>query len=352
VARARAPVDPRLAAVRADVGDDVSQLDVPGWIDTLERAARAGERLGRVAVSDLAQAGARAASDGLTLPSLVDTWLTTGWVIWSGLQRESSDVREVGRLASALLRALDDGAKSLADGYVRAQRAAVRRDESARAALLDVLLGEAPVDEVLAAAERLGLDVRSERSVLVVATVSEAVLERLRDHGALAAPRGGVVVAVIDGAPPRGPERAGLGRPGSGVAGIRRSYREARRALEVADRLELHGVVPFHEVLPEALLLNDRVGLEALVETTLAPLANARHGAAPLLRTLEAYFDAGGNVAATARALAIHERTAVYRLARIEELTGLTVDDPLDRFRLELAIRGRALTPNPHSEAP
>ncbi len=342
--RVRQSVDERLLAVRADVGEGADRVDVAGWIDRLERAARAGERLGRVDVSDLTQAGARAAGDGLPLPVVVDTWLTTGWVIWGALQKESGDVREVGRLAGALLRALDDGAKALADGFVHEQRAAVRRDESARAALLDVLIGEAPVDEVLAAAQRLGLDVVSERSVLVVATVSEVVLERLRDHGALAAPRDGVVVAVIDGPPPRGSERAGLGRPGAGVAGIRRSYREARRALDVANRLDLHGVVPFREVLPEALLLNDRVGLEALVETTLAALANARHGAGPLLRTLGAYFDAGGNVAATARALAIHERTAVYRLARIAELTGLDVDDPLDRFRLELAIRGRALT--------
>jgi len=33
----------------------------------------------------------------------------------------------------------------------------------------------------------------------------------------------------------------------------------------------------------------------------------------------------------------------VYRLARIEALTGLRLDDADDRFRLELAVRARSL---------
>ena len=139
----------------------------------------------------------------------------------------------------------DDGAKALADGYVREQLRAVERTEEARLALLDGLLGAAAPDAVLAAAARLGVDLQGRRSVLVVGDVNEAVLHRLREDGALAAPRDGVVVAVLAGdRAPRGPEPAGLGRPGLGVDGIRASYGEARRALEVARRLDLQGVVP------------------------------------------------------------------------------------------------------------
>ena len=61
------------------------------------------------------------------------------------------------------------------------------------------------------------------------------------------------------------------------------------------------------------------------------------------MATLEAFFREVGNVAATARRLGVHERTAVYRLARIEALTGLRLDDADDRFRLEVAVRARAL---------
>ena len=50
-------------------------------------------------------------------------------------------------------------------------------------------------------------------------------------------------------------------------------------------------------------------------------------------------------MAETARRLGIHERTVRYRLARIAALTGLDLDDPDERFRIELALRGRHLLP-------
>ena len=43
--------------------------------------------------------------------------------------------------------------------------------------------------------------------------------------------------------------------------------------------MDLGGVVPYVEVLPEALLLQDRAGLEALVATALGPLDGGRLGA-------------------------------------------------------------------------
>jgi DNA-binding PucR family transcriptional regulator len=48
-------------------------------------------------------------------------------------------------------------------------------------------------------------------------------------------------------------------------------------------------------------------------------------------------------VAATARTLELHERTVRYRLRRIEELSGLDLGLADDRFRVELALRGRRL---------
>jgi len=339
-----ARVERQVAAVVADVGEEARALDVATWLAELERAARAAERPGRAARAALVKDGARAAAAGSALAVVIDAWLTSGWVLWRTLEAEDVSRAELGRLAGALLRALDDGAKELAAGYVNEQRAAVRRDEGARAVLLDDLLGAAPVDEVVAAADALGIDVRAARAVLVARGSGDALLDRLRDAGALATPRGGLLVAVLAGAePPRVGARAGLGRPAAGVAGIRRSYREARRALDVADRLGLVGVVPYDEVLPEVLLAQDPAALAVLVDETLAGLRGGRRGAAPLLETLDAWFACNRNVAATARRLGIHERTAVYRLQRVEALTGLDLDDADDAFRLQLALRGRTL---------
>ena len=41
------------------------------------------------------------------------------------------------------------------------------------------------------------------------------------------------------------------------------------------------------------------------------------------------------------RALGLHAQTARYRLSRLRELLGDTLDDPDARFELELALRAR-----------
>ncbi len=336
------PDDKDVRAVIADVGDEAAELDIAGWIGLLQRAAASGDRLTPAARSRLTSAGAHAADAALPLPLAVDTWLTAGWVVWRDVGSEG-DAASISRRAGVMMRALDDGAKALSDGYVRAQQSAVRRDESARATLLDWLLGGMPPDRVMEAAGRLGVDIGGRRSVIVVGEVSEAILDRFRDAGALAAPRAGTTVAVLTGRAPRGPETAGLGRPGLGVAGVRTSYGEALRALDVAQRLGLRGVVPYTDVLPEALIGQDRATLRELVESTLEPLRTSRNGGPQYVETVETWLQEGLSVAATARALQIHERTVRYRLARIAKLTGLDLQHADDRFRLELAVRGERL---------
>ena len=74
------------------------------------------------------------------------------------------------------------------------------------------------------------------------------------------------------------------------------------------------------------------IPLYAIVVT---PLLAARGGAEPLLATLRAYFDAGGNAAKAARALHLSVRAFTYRLERVKALTG---HDPAVRdFVLERA---------------
>jgi len=329
-------------AVLSDVGEEASALDIAGWVQLLGRSAKSGERLSAAAKARLSSAGSLAAEEAVALPVAVDTWLTAGWVVWRTVEATGS-ADDVSRRAGIMMRVLDDGAKALAEGYVGAQQRAVRRDEGARATLLDWLLGGASPDRVMEAAGRLGVDMGGRRSVLVVGEVSETILERFREAGALAAPRAGTTVAVLTGRVPRGPETAGLGRPALGVAGIRASYGEALRALDVAQRLNLRGVVPYADVLPEALIGQDRSTLRELVDSTLEPLRTTRSGGPQYVETAATWLQEGLSVAATARALDVHERTIRYRLARIAKLTGLDLQHADDRFRLELAVRGERL---------
>ena len=58
-----------------------------------------------------------------------------------------------------------------------------------------------------------------------------------------------------------------------------------------------------------------------------------------LFHTLEVYLDAGGNGVQTAELLCIHRSTLNYRLARIEEICEVKLNDPLVRTNLQIALK-------------
>lgn len=302
-----------------------SALDIEGWLQIL---GRAGDRLTSAARTRLATGAGRARVAGIPLVTVIDAWFA------------AADATTVERPGTGLVA---EGTRALCAGYADGQPEELRREEQLRAILLDAILSDRDVEEVQGLASRAGFDLAGRRSVLVVGTVSEAVLERLHDAGALAAPRAGTVVAIVSGRVPRGPETAGLGRPGLGVSGIRASFDDAVRALDVARRMGLRGIVPYGDVLPEALIGQDRDTLAELVETTLEPLRAARSGGPQYVETAAVWLQEGLSVAATARVLDVNERTVRYRLARIAKLTSLDLQHADDRFRLELAIRGSRL---------
>jgi DNA-binding PucR family transcriptional regulator len=66
-------------------------------------------------------------------------------------------------------------------------------------------------------------------------------------------------------------------------------------------------------------------------------------GRARLEKTALAYVQQRGNAAAMARVLHVHPQTARYRIARLRELLGETLDDPDSRFELEIALRARGV---------
>lgn len=58
-----------------------------------------------------------------------------------------------------------------------------------------------------------------------------------------------------------------------------------------------------------------------------------------LVATLRAWLDAFGNVVAAADALFVHQNTFRYRLRRVEEIGGIDLDDPDQRFAVMLQLR-------------
>ncbi|MET9112018.1 PucR family transcriptional regulator, partial [Streptomyces zhihengii] len=62
-----------------------------------------------------------------------------------------------------------------------------------------------------------------------------------------------------------------------------------------------------------------------------------------LARTAEVFLDHAGQAGRTAAALGIHRQTLYYRLSRVEQLTGLDLDDGEHRLLLHMALKGHRL---------
>jgi hypothetical protein len=132
---------------------------------------------------------------------------------------------------------------------------------------------------------------------------------------------------------------AGLGTSGRGLASLRRSAREALRALRIG--LALGGAPCLHRYDDVAVLDLVRAGSadgDAFVRRTLGPLLDggASRGALETLRQLGAH---GHRIKPAAAALGVHPHTLTYRLKQIRRRFGLDLDDPEVRLRVELALR-------------
>ena len=77
----------------------------------------------------------------------------------------------------------------------------------------------------------------------------------------------------------------------------------------------------------------------AALRHTLAPLVvyDQTHDG-DLVRTLAVYFREGMNLSRAANALFLHRNSLYYRLAHIQALTGLSLDDATHRLWLHLAV--------------
>jgi len=139
----------------------------------------------------------------------------------------------------------------------------------------------------------------------------------------------------------------GVGRPGEGLEGLRRSFDQAREALALAQSI-FGGkeVLHFSDLGIYRLLcqLQASEELTEFYEQTLGSLVqyDADHNT-ELAATLEAFFAHHGNVSQAAESLYLHRNSLLYRLERIGEITGLDLNDADDRFSLQLALKIRPL---------
>lgn len=137
---------------------------------------------------------------------------------------------------------------------------------------------------------------------------------------------------------------AALG-PQTTLAALPDSWRIARltlRAVEAGAVESNPGPVHSDEHLVDLVIFNSRGLINRIGERALGPIRELTpKGRSRMSETARAYLEQRGNAAAMAEALGIHPQTARYRVARLRELLGDTLDRPEERLALELSLRAR-----------
>ncbi|MFI1354187.1 CdaR family transcriptional regulator [Streptomyces sp. NPDC020898] len=139
------------------------------------------------------------------------------------------------------------------------------------------------------------------------------------------------VIAAQDGLA----ARAGIGEPAVSVAGLRDSWQDARDALRLGARAA--GGSPVHLIaelrVHQVLAAVNQPARRRLIGLTAANLRAQPDW--PVLRdTITAWCESGFSLVRTSTALHIHRNTVVYRMNKIEQLTGR----PLREHRTTMAL--------------
>ncbi|MFE9612612.1 PucR family transcriptional regulator [Streptomyces sp. NPDC006012] len=174
-----------------------------------------------------------------------------------------------------------------------------------------------------------------ERLVVLASDEGAAVAAGLRYAAALEAAR-----AVPE--PTAGEEDelvVGLSAPAGPIAAAA-AYKQAEQALSVARRrgrvLVEHDQLASGSVLP--LLADDAV--KAFADGLLRPLhEHDARGRGDLVASLRAWLSRHGQWDAAAADLGVHRHTLRYRMRRVEEILGRSLDDPDVRMDLWLALK-------------
>jgi hypothetical protein len=305
--------------------------------------------------------GAGELREGRTLDALQSAYRVGARVAWRRLAaaatRAGVEPEVLSLLAESIFAYIEELSADSVEGYAEARSRLEGERRRRRRDLVTLLVRDPPAADVdlRAAAEAAGWRVPRTAAVLVC---DEQRLDRLAARlptDTVTAALDGVGCAIVPD--PDGPGRRaeielaveaarvrGVLGPTGPLRELGASWSHARatvRAVE-ADAIAARGLVRVDDALTELLLFENGALVERLAARRLAafdpltPKARRR-----MEETALAFVQQQGNAAAMSRALGLHAQTARYRLSRLRELLGDTLDDPDGRFELELALRAR-----------
>lgn len=137
--------------------------------------------------------------------------------------------------------------------------------------------------------------------------------------------------------------RLGYGSAYTGVRGIRKSFSEAEKAITLGAKLwNVKSIIHFSNLGVYRLisLIEDSNELESYYEESMKKLVSYdKESELNLIETLELYFVCNESLKKTADQLFIHVNTLKYRLQKIKQITGLSLQNSEDKLMLQIGLK-------------
>jgi hypothetical protein len=315
--------------------------------------------------------GRRRAQEGVPLPELLRAYRLGFAFLWEELLAEAratgeSAVRALTDTAAAILTCSDEYAIALTEAYREAVSDRMVTTDRHRSALVEALVTGGVSDHGPAWEVAKLLDLPYEGVFLAVVAENTALgteplagaEARLAPHDVASAWRLGpdqqvgvislgrrpvdLVVGLLD---ELAAARVGLSPIYPTVDHTPRAVRLARIAMQNLPT-GAPAVAQFDDSPLGALVAADPGVARDVVQRVFGRLlALDAEDRSALLATVEAWLDAGGSATAAGHALFCHPNTVRYRLRRVEELTGRSVDIPRAAAELTVALQALRVFP-------
>lgn len=290
--------------------------------------------------------------NGRSLDALLAAYRTGARVAWEQMSAATVESGahnlEIVSLAEAIFVYIDELSAASVAGYAEAQLADAGRRESVRTRLAELIIdGAGESDTASALAEQIGWSAPGGVTVVIGPGVGDRWPPAASAGQALVLVTGDDRWAVVPTWVAQGDGMAD-GECRRVIVGTSEALTEAPESLRCAQRLTTlvsagvivstgNGLIRADDNLLELAVTADGSSVERLrnrLFASLAELSDVRREA--LQRTLLAWLLTGGDRAAAAAWLHVHPQTVSYRLGRLREFLGDSLDEP--RRRAEMVI--------------
>jgi hypothetical protein len=296
------------------------------------------------------------ASTGRSIGALLAAYRLGAQVAWRHLADESIraglDQRESNLLAESIFAYIDELSAESAEGFAEAQAESAGEIDARRAELIDLLtLGTLGADPraLAAAAEAANWVLPREVAVLTWREdLGRGPAGRLPQNSIVRGDENQYVALIPE---PRDSARRdqlirAFGNIPSGLGSVaeirdtRHSYAHSRAMMTLGEDRGLPGIVVADQNRSALIAGSDRMLAEEIVRDRLSALDDETPASRDrLTETLLAWLRNNGSITDAAEELHVHAQTLRYRMSRLRELLGESLDDPETRYELEFALR-------------